>query len=287
MSIKKLFLIGVLGLSFCMTGCGNGQKVDSEKEFSTNDISEIVINNSSWNLKILASSDDKIHVSYDGKIEDGVSNIQILQNESQLVIQQDTTSSKNIATQFSFGKAGKITLYIPKNTVLPLDINNGSGDMEIEAVNLSDFTMENDSGYVSMSDLVIENAKIGLDSGDIKITGSSCADCDIQTKSAYVTVKKTVTKKAAILTDAGEVNISGISDYTSLSIETGSGDITISHETQPDNLSYNVSSGSDDVTMQLQNAKSTTDTAGCKQGSIGKGKCSLSVMSDSGTISIK
>ena len=159
--------------------------------------------------------------------------------------------------------------------------------MEIEAVNLSDFTMENDSGYVSMSDLVIENAKIGLDSGDIKITGSSCSDCDIQTKSAYVTVKKTVTKKAAILTDAGEVNISGISDYTSLSIETGSGDITISHETQPDNLSYNVSSGSDDVTMQLQNAKSTTDTAGCKQGSIGKGKCSLSVMSDSGTISIK
>ncbi|MFR8981212.1 DUF4097 family beta strand repeat-containing protein [Catenibacterium sp.] len=197
------------------------------------------------------------------------------------------SSSKNIATQFSFGKAGKITLYIPKNTVLPLDINNGSGDMEIEAVNLSDFTMENDSGYVSMSDLVIENAKIGLDSGDIKITGSSCSDCDIQTKSAYVTVKKTVTKKAAILTDAGEVNISGISDYTSLSIETGSGDITISHETQPDNLSYNVSSGSDDVTMQLQNAKSTTDTAGCKQGSIGKGKCSLSVMSDSGTISIK
>ena len=135
--------------------------------------------------------------------------------------------------------------------------------------------------------MVIENAKIGSDSGDIKITGGSCSDCDIQTKSAYVTVKKTVTKKAAILTDAGEVNISGISDYASLSIETDSGDITISHEKQPDNLSYNVSSGSDDVTIQLQNAKSTTDTAGCKQGSIGKGKCSLSVMSNSGTISIK
>ena len=58
MSIKKLLLMMVLGLSFCMTCCGNGQ-------------------NSSWNLKILASSDDKIHVSYDGKIEDGVSNIQI------------------------------------------------------------------------------------------------------------------------------------------------------------------------------------------------------------------
>ena len=177
--------------------------------------------------------------------------------------------------------------YIPKNTVLPLDINNGSGDMENQAVNLSDFTMENDSGYVSMSDLVIENAKIGLDSGDIKITGSSCSDCDIQTKSAYVTVKNNVTKKAAILTDAGEVNISGISDYTSLSIETGSGDITISHGKQPEDIILEASSGLDDVTMQLQNAKSTTDTAGCKQGSIGKGKCSLSVMSDSGTISIR
>ena len=47
MSIKKLLLMMVLGLSFCMTCCGNGQKVDSEKEFSTNNISEIVINNSS------------------------------------------------------------------------------------------------------------------------------------------------------------------------------------------------------------------------------------------------
>ena len=52
MSIKKLLLMMVLGLSFCMTGCENGQKVDSEKEFSTNDISEIAINNSSWDLKI-------------------------------------------------------------------------------------------------------------------------------------------------------------------------------------------------------------------------------------------
>ena len=67
----------VFGLSFCMPRCGNGQKVESDSEVSTNNFSEIVINHSSWNLKILASSDDKIHVSYDGKIEDGVSNIQI------------------------------------------------------------------------------------------------------------------------------------------------------------------------------------------------------------------
>ena len=65
-------------------------------------------------FKNIASSDDKIHVSYDGKIEDGVSNIQILQNESQLVIQQDTTSSKNIATQFPLEKSAKLLFIFRK-----------------------------------------------------------------------------------------------------------------------------------------------------------------------------
>lgn len=287
MKIKEVFLTGIIGLIFCLAGCGNGQKVDSEQDFSTNDISKIVIDNSSWNLKIVASSDDKIHVSYNGTIKDGVSGIQILQDENQLVIQQDMISSENIANQFSFGEAGKIILYIPKNIAMPLNINNGSGDIEIGVVNLSEFTMENISGYVSISELVIENAKIGSDSGDIKITDSSCSDCKIQTKSAYVTIKNTVTKETTILTSSGEVNMSNIGKYTSLSIKTGSGDISLSHGTKPDNLSYNISSGSDDVIMQLQNTNSTIHTESCKQGNIGKGKCSLSVISDNGTISIK
>lgn len=283
---KKLFITGIIGIMLCLMGCNNEQTVDSEKDFSTKDISAIMIDTASWNLKIQPSSDDKIHVHYDGKVNENT-DIQVSQDDNELIIQQNTISSENIATQFSFGETGKITLYIPKDTVIPLDINNGSGDIEIEAVRFSDFTMENDSGYISMSESMMDNLKIGSSTGDIKITEGSCPDLKIETKSAYVTIKNLVIQKSAISTKSGEINMGGIQDYSSISLKTNSGDISLSHGTKPNDLSYDISTGSDDVTMQLSDTESTIDTEGCKQGIIGKGNSSLSIMSDSGTILIK
>jgi len=93
--------------------------------------------------------------------------------------------------------------------------------------------------------------------------------------------------KAAVSTDSDEVNISNINSYDSLSVETDSGDISLTHEAMPDNLSCHISSGSDDVTVQLKNAEFSTDTDGCKDGSIEKGENSLSIMSNSGTVIVK
>ena len=45
-----------------------------------------------------------------------------------------------------------------------------------------------------------------------------------------------------------------INSYDSLSVETGSGDISLTHETMPDNLSCHISSGLDDVTVQIKNS---------------------------------
>lgn len=73
----------------------------------------------------------------------------------------------------------------------------------------------------------------------------------------------------------------------SLVINNGSGDISLPHEAMPDDLSCHISSGSDDVTVQLKNAEFSTDTDGCKDGSIGKGENSLSIMSNSGTVIVK
>jgi hypothetical protein len=137
-SIKKLLAVGILGIVLCVSGCGNGEKVDSNEEFSADDISKIVMDISSWNIEVLASSDDKIHVDYKGKAENS-SDVQITQKDNTLMIQQDDGSEKNIAEQFSFGEAGKIALYVPKNTKILWEMNNGSGDVELETVASSDF----------------------------------------------------------------------------------------------------------------------------------------------------
>ncbi len=260
--------------------------MDSNKEFSADDISKIVMDISSWNIEVLVSSDDKIHVEYKGEAESS-SDVQMAQKDNTLMIQQDDGSEKNVAKQFSFGEAGKITLHIPQNIKILWEINNGSGEVELEAVAISEFSLNNDSGYIAMSGLTAESAKINSQTGDIKITDSSFMDSDIHVKSAYVTLKNTDIGKADILTGSGEVNINSINAYSSLDVETDSGDISLSHETMPDNLSYNISSGSDDVTVQFQNAEYTTNTDGCKQGNVGNGQNNLSIMSDSGTVIVK
>lgn len=38
-------------------------KIDSNEEFSAEGISEIVLDISSWNLKVMASSDDKVYIA--------------------------------------------------------------------------------------------------------------------------------------------------------------------------------------------------------------------------------
>ncbi len=286
MNMKRILLVGILVIAFGICGCGNKEKIDSNEEFSAEGISEIVLDISSWNLKVMASSDDKVHIACEGKVEDD-RDMQVVQKDGKLMVQQDDDTDKNLAEQFSFGEAGKIILYIPKDNAFSLAINNGSGEMELEAVSISTLSLNNQSGYITMSDFIAESAKIKSLSGDIKITDASCTDSNINTESAYVTMKNTVIGKTAVSTDSGEVNISNINSYDSLSVETGSGDITLSHETMPDNLSCHISSGSDDVTVQLKNAEFSTDTDGCKDGSIGKGENSLSIMSNSGTVIVK
>lgn len=286
MNIKRIILAGILVIVLGICGCGNKEKSDSKKEFSAEDISEIVLDISSWNLKVLASSDEKVHIACSGDVKDD-RDISVVQKDGKLMVQQEDDTDKNLAEQFSFGEAGKITLYIPENNAVSLDINNGSGEMELEAVSITALSLNNESGYVTMSDFMAETANIKSLSGDIKIVDASCTDSAINTESAYVTLKNTVIGKAAVSTDSGEVGISNVNNYDSLSVETGSGDISLSHERMPDHLSCHISSGSDDITVSLKNAEFSINTDGCKDGRIGKGKNSLSIMSNSGTVIVK
>ncbi len=67
-------------------------------------------------------------------------------------------------------------------------MSNGSGDMKLETVSSSDFSLNNNSDYIAMSDFTVESAKINSQSGNIKITDSSFAYSDVHVKSAYVTL---------------------------------------------------------------------------------------------------
>lgn len=284
--MNKLTPAVLFAAALFITGCGNKEnRIDSKEVFPTDDISKIVMDISSWNVIVSPSDDSNIHVNYsgNGKAQDAVT---VIQKNDTLAIQQ-YYSSKNLAEQFSFGEEGRMMLYLPKNHTVSLEIQNGDGDMDFKEASISDFCLKNSSGYITMSDLTIGSADMESDSGDIKIIESTLKNSDIRTASAYVTLKQNSLSRSSIITSSGEVSVTNVSGYQSLSIETDSADISLSHKKAPDNLTYHILSGSDDVTLQFANAESTADTDGCKKGRCGKGNHSLSVASNSGTVAVK
>ena len=276
MKIKILLCMSLLAVS-CLYGCGQKEKVSLSEIYDTESISAINMQIDSWQLKIMTSSDEDVHVSLDGGTERGAKAPMIDVQDGVLDIVQ-TDSEENAVSQFSLGKEGEVTVYIPDALKGAVTIKNGSGDMEIDSLVASKITIDNSSGYAELNNVTAEALEILSSSGDVKL--------QIDTSSGYVTLKNTVSENISIVTKSGEVNISGLAEQTNTGISTSSGDIGISYKTQPQNLSFKISSGSDDVSVRLDSASYTTETSACKQGKIGNGGYSLTVNSDRGTVVI-
>lgn len=266
----------------CLTECGKGKKVNDKQDFKVDGISEIHVSLESWELKV----DEKIHVSYSGTIEKEKSDIAVAQKDITLNILQ-SDKQQNMAEQFSAGKPGEITVYLPKGIEIPFKISNGSGNMQIDNISIQELSLVNTSGYVVLSNVTVSNAKIVTTSGDVTFENSTIPDVEIVSKSGYVTLKDVNFDSLAIVTSSGEVGVGGAGVYSALKVQTDSGDVSVSHKESPTDLQLDVITDSNDITMQLSNIDFTKDTSGCKQGNIGQGNNKLEISSSSGTIIVK
>ena len=73
MTKKKVIALScMIALSVCfLIGCRKN-KVNDSNTYSIDRISEIQIDIDTWQLNIMASSDEKAHISFDGNISDNV-----------------------------------------------------------------------------------------------------------------------------------------------------------------------------------------------------------------------
>ena len=248
--MKKIidFFIIVIVCGIYLTGCGKGKKVSDKQDFKVDGISEIHVSLESWELKVDESPDEKIHVSYSGTIEKEKSDIAVVQKDITLNILQ-SDKQQNMAEQFSAGKPGEITVYLPKGIEIPFKISNGSGNMQIDNISIQELSLVNTSGYVTLKDVNFDTL--------------------------------------AIVTSSGEVGVGGAGVYSALKVQTDSGDVSVSHKESPTDLQLDVTTDSNDIAMQLSNIDFTKDTSGCKQGNIGQGNNKLEISSSSGTIIVK
>lgn len=282
---KRTILLYLIVLSiFCLTGCGKNKVTESDS-YIVEEITEIQISIDTWNLSVMASSDEQVHISFDGSIsDDDVKPTASLQNNVLTIAQK---SDEDIENQLALGKKGQLTLYLPTDFTIPIVINNGIGDIEADSISATKLQLVNSAGYVTLSNFVTDNLEISSTSGDITVKGSDIDNVAIVTTSGYVNLSSTNFRNSEIVTKSGEINMSEISPDTNISLQTGSGDINLNYQTSPDNLDFAVSSGSKDITTRFNGATYDKETTSCRQGMIGEGQNKLKVNSDNGTVIIK
>ena len=283
MKKTPLVIISLLIL-VCLSGCGKKTITDA-KSYSVNDISALNINASSWNVSLSVGSGDEVSVDITGSISKGEEIPSVsLSNGTLAILQVSEDSGKN---KIAFGKKGQITVTIPSELAVPIEIDNGYGDMEINHIAVPQFLLNNEAGYVSFTNFEADMLQISSTSGDITISSSSIPDISVVSSSGYISLKQTEYLDCSLTAKSGEINIADAVSHGNLSLQTGSGDISVTYQNEPDSLTFDVASGSEDLSLKFSSADYQIETSAHKQGVIGNGEYRLTLNSDHGTIVIK
>ena len=287
MNRKKLLscLCLAILLIFCLSGCGKN-KVAERNQYPADEIMELKIDADTWNTDIMASSDEKIHISFDGSISNKDPKPTVTLQDGTLSVMQNS-SDEGLVDQIALGKKGQINIYLPSNLVIPISMNNGIGDIEAGSISTTDFQLVNSAGYVTFADFTANHLNVSSGAGDITVKDADITNSEVITSSGYVKFSNTIFSGIEIATQSGEINLYDAGPEANINLQTGSGDINLNYQTMPDNLDFGITSGSKDISVRFSGAVYTKETTECKQGVIGDGQYKLEVNSDNGTVVVK
>src|SRR5699024_7985698 len=176
-----LVIISLLIL-VCLSGCGK-KTVTETKSYAASEITALHINASSWNVALSAGSENAVDIDISGSISKGEEAPAISLSDGTLtILQVSEDSGKN---EVALGKKGQITVTIPSELTVPIEINNGYGDMEINHIAVPEFLLNNEVGYVSFINFEADMMIMSLISEDIIISGGSINDLLVVLSSWY------------------------------------------------------------------------------------------------------
>lgn len=147
---------------------------------------------------------------------------EIIEKEDHIIIKEPNNTFSH----------SEVEVIIPSEVGL-IEINNKSGNIEIEDINITKLKISSLSGDVDINNCNIDNAYITTTSGDIDMVTNS----DIK----YLYVKKT----------SGDCDIKCHQNINKLDIRNTSGDVDII--THNDFIEYNIESVSGDIDLNINN----------------------------------
>ncbi|MEB9406672.1 DUF4097 family beta strand repeat-containing protein [Bacillus cereus] len=288
--VKKIIVIAILVITIASAVFGfkvfQGKDFKKEKSFDINNIKEIEVDNENWNIEFKSTDANKIVISAQGEqVDKEIDPVKIENDENKIVIKQKQKVNK-FFNGFTFRKKNSICIAIPKKEIDKIVVNNNSGDVKISDIVVKNIMTKGKSGDEMITGLSAEKGEFISQSGELVLKGSSVQELNIKSTTGDNYITNVSNSNMNITSTSGEVLLKDMTEGKSLFIETKSGDIGVRYKGVPASLKLMAKSNSADVIVDLKGLKKDKNTDKIKVGTIGDAKNEAKILSETGVIYI-
>lgn len=186
-------------------GNSSSTKMVHQDKIIDKDFHTIKVNAGDMDVKVVASKDAQAHISYGVLKEKGKLPFTWKVQDQELIVQE----KKDNKVGFFFAtttEENTITISVPQQKEVKLDLEGEDGDYEINRLNLSNLDLLSSSGDITVKDCSIQSSQIQSEDGDIEI-------------------KDSFLNQSKIHSEDGDMALTGISLQTKLDVESENGNI--------------------------------------------------------------
>ncbi|WP_142344228.1 DUF4097 family beta strand repeat-containing protein [Bacillus cereus] len=288
--LKKIIVIVILFLTIASVIFGfktfQGKDFKKEKSFEINDIKEIEVDNANWDIELKSTDANKLVVSAQGKrVDKEVDPVEIEHEGNKVMIKQKEKAIR-FFNGFTFRKKNSISIAIPKKEIDKIVLNNKSGDVKISNIVVKSIVTESESGDERIVGLSAKKGEFISQSGELAVKDSSVQELNIKSTTGDNYITNVNNLNMNITSTSGEVLLKDMKEEKSLFVETKSGDIGVRYKGVPISLKLTAKSNSSDVMVNVKGLKKDKNTEKVKAGTIGNAKNEVKILSETGAIYI-
>lgn len=257
--VKKIIVIAILFITIASAVFGfkvfQGKDFKKEKSFEINHIKEIEVDNENWDIEFKSTEANKIVISAQGKrLDKEVDPVEIEQAGNKVIVKQKQTETR-FFNGFTFRKKNSICIAIPKKEIDKIVLNNKSGDVKISDIVVKSIVTKSKSGDEMVVGLSAEKGEFISQSGELAVKDSSVQELNIKSTTGDNYITNVSNSNMNITSTSGEVLLKNMKEGKSLFVETKSGDIGVRYKGVPTSLKLTAKSNSSDVMVNVKGLK--------------------------------
>ncbi|MBD5522750.1 MAG: DUF4097 domain-containing protein [Lachnospiraceae bacterium] len=201
------------------TVSGGIETVSGSKDFAAKDVNSITLNNELWDIKVMPSNDNAIHVSYNGTVWGNKDAVQFSQVKNDIVVDIKDMREHISGSWFfywssnSYNKIrGEMTLYLPETDSIVLKLDNSTGNMSLQDISCKELVLGNDYGNVKLENVACAAAfSYDNDSGDVNIKNVSCDGLTLNNNYGNVKLEDiTCANSFSYVNDSGSIKFTNV-----------------------------------------------------------------------------